>query len=131
MRMTEDEYEEYLRRKYQTAPVPKSKPSKYHSKRVKVDGIWFDSQKEADFYSDLKLQLKAGTIKGFCRQPEFILIPGFVGQRPETYRADFIVFNLDGTVEIIDTKGAETETFKIKRKQFREKFPGLELEVVK
>lgn len=129
MRMTEDEYAELMGRRGMAEPAPK--PSKYHSKRVRVDGILFDSQKEADYYGDLKIQLQAGTIKGFCRQPEFILLAGFAKQRPETYRADFIVFHLDGTAEIVDTKGAETETFKIKRKQFRAKFPRLELKVVK
>lgn len=130
MRMTEEEFEE-LQRKRGVAADPAPKPSKYHSKRTRVDGILFDSQKEADYYSDLKVQLQAGVIRGFCRQPEFILLAGFAGQRPETYRADFIVFNLDGTAEIVDTKGVETEAFKIKVKQFRTKFPGLELKVVK
>lgn len=133
MRMSENEYEDLLRsRGMEPEESEKSKkPSKYHSKRVKVDGILFDSQKEADYYSDLKIQLQAGVIKGFCRQPEFVLLAGFAKQRPETYRADFIVFNLDGTAEIVDTKGVETEVFKIKHKQFRAKFPGLELEIVK
>ncbi len=129
MRMTEDEYAELMSRRGATPKMPK--PSKYHNKRVMVDGIHFDSQKEADYYSELKLRLHAGEIKGFCRQPEFILIEGFGNQRPETYRADFVVFHLDETADVIDTKGTETEVFKIKKKQFRAKFPGLELKVVK
>ena len=91
----------------------------------------FDSKLEADYYSELKIQLQAGVIKGFCRQPEFVLIAGFADRKPVTYRADFIVFNLDGTAEVIDTKGIETEVFKIKEKQFYEKFPHLELKIVR
>jgi hypothetical protein len=93
--MSEDEYTELMRNRGVEMSEPAPKPSKYHSNRVKVDGILFDSQKEADYYSDLKVQQRAGTIKGFCRQPEFILLAGFAKQRPETYRADFIVFHLD------------------------------------
>lgn len=110
---------------------PIKKQSKYHNKRVIVDGILFDSQKEADFYNELKLQLMSGAILGFCRQPEFILVEGFADRKPVTYKADFIVFHLDGTFEIIDTKGFETEIFKIKHKQFLNKFPGLEIKIVK
>lgn len=132
LRMSEEEYLEYqYKRGSKNILEPVKKRSKYNNKRIRVDGILFDSKLEADYYSDLKLQLRAGTIKGFCRQPEFVLVAGFADRKPVTYKADFIVFNLDGTAEIIDVKGMETEVFKIKRKQFEEKFPGLELKVVK
>jgi hypothetical protein len=124
LRMTEEEYARL------TGQEVKKKP-KYHNKRIRVDGILFDSQKEADYYSELKLQLRAGVIRGFCRQPEFILLEGFAGRQPEIYKADFIVFNLDGTAEIIDVKGIETEVFRIKQKQFAAKYPWLELKIVK
>ena len=78
-----------------------------------------------------QVALRAGIIRGFCRQPEFVLVSGFADRQPITYRADFIVFNLDGTVEIIDTKGYETETFRLKEKLFYEKFPGLKIKVVR
>jgi hypothetical protein len=135
LRWTEDDYIEYQRKNNKLPgeglilkPVKKSK---YKNNRVKVDGILFDSQLEADYYSILKLQLKMGTIRGFCRQPEFILQEGFGATKPITYRADFIVFNLDDTAEIIDTKGFETQEFKRTKKLFAGKFPKLELKVVK
>lgn len=132
LRWTEEEYREFqLKRGSSNIFEPVKKQSKYRNKRVMVDGILFDSQKEADYYSELKLQLMAGDILGFCRQPEFILVEGFAERKPVTYRADFIVFHLDGTFEIIDTKGFETEIFKIKHKQFLNKFPGLEIKIVK
>jgi len=129
VRMTEEEYIELMNHRGIIEPAPKK--SKYRNRRVRVDGILFDSQKEADYYQELKLQLRAGTIRGFCRQPEFVLVAGHGERRPVTYKADFIVFHLDGTAEIIDTKGYETETFRLKEKLFYEKFPGLELKVVK
>jgi len=130
MRMTEDEYEDLMERRGRVKK-PAPKPSKYNNKRIRVDGVLFDSKKEADYYGDLKLQLKAGVIKGFCRQPEFILTAGFGKRKPVTYKADFIVFSLDGTADVIDVKGVETEVFKIKKKLFADRFPELELKIEK
>ena len=129
MRMTEEEFAEFMKRRGLAEPEPKK--SKYRNRRVRVDGILFDSQKEADYYQELKLQLKAGNIKGFCRQPEFILQEGFGDIRPITYKPDFIVFHNDGSYEIVDIKGFETQEFKRTRKLFKAKFPRLELKVVK
>jgi hypothetical protein len=135
MRWTEEQYTEYLRKNNklpgQGLILTPVKKSKYNANRVRVDGILFDSQLEADYYSDLKLQLKMGTIRGFCRQPEFVLQEGFAATRPITYRPDFIIFHNDGTAEIIDTKGFETQEFRRTKKLFKAKFPGLELKVVK
>lgn len=132
MRMTEDEYMEYQRKnKGGNIYEPIKKKSKYNNKRIRVDGILFDSKLEADYYSDLKIQLQAGVIRGFCRQPEFVLVAGFADRKPVIYKADFIVFSLDGTAEVVDVKGMETEVFRIKHKQFLDKFPGLELKIVK
>lgn len=96
--------------------VAKDKTNKYHNKHVTVDSINFDSRKEVDYYSELKMRLKAGEIKGFCRQAEFILAPNL------RYKADFIVFNNDGTAEIIDVKGFKTQVYKDKKKVFEDKF---------
>ena len=90
--------------------------SKYNANKVEIDGIKFDSQKEADYYCELKLRLAAKDIKGFCRQPEFVLAKNL------RYKADFIVFNNDGTSEIIDVKGMQTEVYKNKKKVFEDKF---------
>lgn len=92
------------------------KKSKYGANKVEIDGIKFDSQKEADYYSELKLRLAAKDIKGFCRQAEFVLAPNL------RYKADFIVFNNDGTSEILDVKGMQTQVYKDKKKVFEDKF---------
>jgi len=132
MNWTEEEYAEYERKKGVTGQgVILVKKSKLHNKKTKVDGILFDSQKEADYYNDLKLRLRMGMIKGFCGQAKFILQAGFGDVRPITYTADFIVFNLDDTAEVIDTKGFETEAFTLRKKMFEDKFRGLKLKLVK
>jgi hypothetical protein len=132
MNWTEEQFAEW-QKNHNIVPKPekKQKYRKYRNNRVTVDGIHFDSQLEADKYSELKLSLRMGVIAGFCRQPEFVLLEGLGATRPETYKADFVVFNLDGGFEIIDIKGMQTEVFRIKNKQFKAKFPKLELKIEK
>ena len=48
---------------------------KYRSKRTVVDGITFDSKKEANRYCELKLLEKSGEIKNLELQKKYILIP--------------------------------------------------------
>ena len=90
--------------------------SKYRANKVSVDGHTFDSQKEANYYGELKLKLQAKEINGFCLQPTFILAPGL------KYKADFIVFNKDNTTDVIDVKGFKTKEYIAKKKVFEDKF---------
>lgn len=90
--------------------------SKYNVKKTSIDGHSFDSLKEANYYEELKLRLRVGEIRGFCIQPTFILAPNL------KYKADFIVFNNDGTSEIIDVKGMKTKEYIVKKKVFEDKF---------
>lgn len=90
--------------------------SKFKAKKTEIDGYTFDSQKEAEYYSELKVKLKAGEINGFCIQPTFILAPKL------KYIADFVVFKKDGTSEIIDTKGFKTKEYIAKKKVFEDKY---------
>jgi hypothetical protein len=90
--------------------------SKYKAKKTSVDGHSFDSLKEANYYEELKIRLRVGEIRGFCLQPTFILAPSL------KYKADFIVFNNDGTSEIIDVKGMKTKEYIVKKKVFEDKF---------
>lgn len=122
MRLTEEEA-----RRLGILP-PQKKKSKYGAKKIRVDGIAFDSQFEADYYCELKLRQRAGEITGFCRQARFVIT---TGERATEYVCDFVVFYPDGHYEIIDTKGFETEVFKLKQKSFYEKYPKLKLKVVK
>lgn len=48
---------------------------KYRNKEVTVDGIPFDSKKEAHRYLELKRQEEAGEIEELQRQTVFELIP--------------------------------------------------------
>lgn len=140
MRWTEEQLQEYLARKNKKqtnatldkAPVRKNK---YNNQKTIVDGIEFDSKKEADYYIYLKLLKKAGEIRDIGLQQRFVLQPGFekngVKYQPITYIADFVITNNDGTTEVVDVKGVETQVFKIKQKLFEYMYPDLSLKVVK
>lgn len=93
--------------------------SKYKNKRTKIDGHLFDSKKEADYYLELKIRLQAKDISGFCLQPKFILDNNI------SYKPDFIIFNFDGTSEIIDVKASknfQTQVYKLKKKMFENRY---------
>lgn len=132
MRWSEEDYQDFLKKQGQAVETEKpKKKAKYNNKKTKVDGLYFDSKKEADYYTNLALLLRAEEIKGFCRQPEFILERGNTAERAITYKADFIVFNIDGSTEIVDVKGYESQQWKRTFKLFRLKYPELKLKVVK
>ena len=63
--------------------------NKYHAKKVTVDGIEFDSRREANRFAELKLMERAGMITDLKRQEEFELIPKCGKERPAKYHADF------------------------------------------
>lgn len=104
---------------------------KYGNKKVIVDGITFDSKREARRYSQLKLLERAGQIKDLELQKEYILIPaqrepdtigsrggikkGKVIEHAVKYKADFC-YTENGVLVVEDTKGMRTKDYIIKRK---------------
>ena len=105
-----------------------AKKSKYSNKKTIVNGIKFDSKKEADYYNKLLLREKAGEISDIKLQPSFILQDKFrrngKGIRAIEYRADFS-FVENGKDFIIDTKGFKTEIYKLKLKLLYFKYPDI------
>ncbi len=97
---------------------------KYNAVRTEHDGIKFDSKKEARYYLQLKLRVRAGDVLFFLRQTTFHL-PGGV-----TYRVDFQEFWTDGTVHFIDVKGIQTESFKAKKRMVEQLYAPVEIEIV-
>ena len=96
-----------------------SKESKYKNKKVIVNGIEFDSKKEANRYKELLLLQKSGIITDLKRQVSYILIPAFNLNRKRyrsmSYIADF-VYKENGKEVVEDCKGFRTEIYKIKKK---------------
>lgn len=93
---------------------------KYGNVKTTVDGITFDSKKEANRYCELKLLERAGQIQNLQRQVPFVLIPkqvrdGKVIERPVVYKADF-VYTENGQEVVEDVKGVYTKEYRIKKK---------------
>lgn len=105
------------------------KYNKYKNKKTEIDGIKFDSKKEANRYCELKLLEKAGEIKELGLQVRFELQEGFKKNgktyRPITYLADFVYVNKKGMTIVEDVKGKKTDVYSIKKKMFEKKFDQL------
>lgn len=112
------------------------KINKYHAKKVTVNGITFDSQREARRYKELLLLERAGKISGLQRQVPFLLIPAQRGEvwsekkhkfvshvveRSCSYMADFVYLDDKGSRVVEDTKGMRTPEYIIKRKLMLER----------
>lgn len=119
---------------------------KYHSKKTVIDGITFDSKKEAERYSELKLLERCGAISNLELQKVYELIPaqyelyeryGKNGNRLKdgkkciekscVYKADFVyIDNETGQQVVEDVKGYKGgqaySVFSIKRKLMLERY---------
>ena len=110
--------------------------SKYRAKKKIVDGITFDSSREATRYEYLKALEKAGIISGLKLQQKYVLIPAQREESSEVYKsglhkgepkpgkliereccyiADF-VYTENGKTIVEDSKGMRTKEYIIKRK---------------
>lgn len=109
--------------------------NKYGNKKVTIDGMTFDSKKEAQHYLNLKLLEKGGVIENLQTQVKYVLIPAqYEGtgeyytkgkhkgeekkrlvEKECAYYADF-VYEQDGETIVEDTKGMRTDKYIIKRK---------------
>lgn len=98
------------------APHAKWKKSKYRNEPMLIDGIRFDSKKEALRWRELKLLESAGKISGLERQVEFPLAVN--GVVVCCYRADAVYLE-DGKRVVEDTKSEITRrhpVYRLKRK---------------
>ena len=92
--------------------------SKYKNAKTTLDGITFDSKKEATRYAELMLLQRSGLIQNLRLQVPFELIPKQAGERAVRYIADF-VYDENGETVVEDTKSEITRanpTYILKRK---------------
>ncbi len=114
--------------------TPKTQKNRYGNVRTEIDGIIFDSKLEARFYEYIKRLKADGHIKNFELQKKFLLLDAFEKNgekfRKIEYVADFVIYHHDGSMEVMDTKGVETDIFKVKRKLFEKNYPDLTLQAI-
>ena len=112
--------------------------SKYSNKKTVIDGIVFDSMREAERYTELKILEKAKEISELQLQVPFMLIeaqyaPDTVTKRGKVkkgkcleqackYFADFVYKNTAGEMIVEDVKGKRTKEYIIKRKLMLERY---------
>lgn len=92
---------------------------KYGNEITTVDGIRFDSKREARYYEQLKLRKAAGEVSHWLRQVPMHLPCG------TRYVLDFLVFFTDPgrSPEYVDVKGRETKEFRIKKRGVEHHYP--------
>lgn len=116
LRVTEDEFREFLRRQGKLTatvlPSPAKKPSKWKNEPVTVDGQYFASKGEYRRHCELLLQEKAGLITDLKRQVSIPLVVNDI--LICTYRADWVYWE-KGEEVVEDYKGALTDIFTLKK----------------
>lgn len=107
--------------------------TKYRAKKTVIDGIKFDSKKEAKRYIVLKALEGKGEIEKLMLQPRFLLQEGFrkngKAYRKIEYVADFM-YEQDGKLIIEDVKGIKTDVYKLKQKLFEKRYQDLTIKEI-
>ena len=112
--------------------VGEERTAKYRNEKVIVNGISFDSRKEARRYKELALLEQVGSITGLQRQVKFVLIPAQREKGPNgklhvvehecSYVADFVYVDTETgktVVEDVKSPATRTKAYIIKRKLMR------------
>jgi hypothetical protein len=107
--------------------------SKYHNKSSVYDGYYYASKLEAGHAQNLDTLKKAGKVIKWERQIPIDLIAN--GIKICRYYCDFKVWWTDGKITLEETKGIETDVYRIKRKLleafYMPEHPELEYIVIK
>lgn len=112
------------------------KPSKYKNRKTTIDGIVFDSAKEARRWQELKMLEAAGQIARLKRQQKFELITTPTSLRGDVryngwvncvghYVADFVYDELSPAVTqfvVEDVKGIRTSLYQWKKRHFEAQY---------
>lgn len=110
------------------------KESKYNARKVRIDGIAFDSIAESKRYLELKHKQEEGIIKDLEVHPRFVLQDSFIFEDKRVsgiwYEADFRYTVIDGRVIVEDVKGFPTDVYRLKRKMLLYNYPDIEFKEI-
>lgn len=101
--------------------------NKYRNIKTEVDGIVFDSKKEAARYGQLKLMERAGAISGLVLQPSMLLEVN--GKKIGKYIADFSYYDEQDKTVVEDCKGVKTPVYRLKKKLVKALY-GIEIQEI-
>ena len=109
--------------------------SKYRNIKTEIDGIWFDSKKEARRYQELKILEQANEISHLECQPAFPCI--IEGKKICTYKADFRYFDKKKkgkqgqtgcqVVEDVKSPASKTPVYRLKKKLVEALYIGVNI----
>ena len=102
--------------------------NKYRAVKTEVDGIVFDSKREAARYMQLMLLERAGKISHLELQPVYDCIVN--GKKICSYKADFRYFTKTGNI-VEDVKGVKTPIYRLKKKLVEALYAGVTILEVK
>ena len=91
--------------------------SKYNNKKIKIDGITFDSLKEGQRYEELKILKKKGDIEDLLCHPKFLIVIN--GKKVCSVLLDFSYFLVrqqETIYEDVKSKATATAISKLKKK---------------
>lgn len=101
-----------------------TKRGRHGNRRVRWNGMVFDSEHELTKYKEFKLQELAGEIRAVVRQ---VSLPLSGSNR--RMRLDFMIVENDGRIRWVDAKGFATPAWECKRDQIQQTY-GLTIETV-
>ena len=111
--------------------IPRYNGNKFGNRHVEIDGIRFDSVKEARRYNELRLLERGGEIKNLELQPRFVRQESFKRDgkthRKIEYVADFR-YTENGQEIVEDVKSAITKkhpVYALKKKLLFKKYPDI------
>lgn len=97
--------------------------NKYGARKTTVDGVVFDSQKEANDYEVLRWREKAGEIRDLKRQVPFVIVDKSEYGRALKYIADFTYTDCEtGEFVVCDSKGVKTDVYRLKKRLMAERY---------
>ncbi len=112
--------------------------NKYNAQKVELDGITFDSKKEARRYGELKLLAKAGEIGDLKCHPKFpfvidgrkVLIrsAGYPNGRQASFKPDFSYWRGDEiVVEDVKSRATRTEAYALRKAILEAMYPRIKV----
>lgn len=119
----------YLKQRKEVLSTIKRR-NKYGNVTCIRDGKTFDSRKEGDYYTELKIKKRVGIIVDFERQVVFDLIVN--GKRICQIVVDYLLHLPGGVKEVHEVKSEATMTreWDIKRKLFKVLYPQIEYKII-
>lgn len=107
--------------------------NKYHAQKTEINGVVYDSKKEANRSQELLYLERAGLVKNVRRQVRFELQPEYItkdGRKIKSinYVADYVYERPDGKMVVEDVKSEMTRklpVYRIKKKMLEARYKDI------